>query len=65
MLWYIFGSGVICLIGILGIIVVYHESKNPNVMIIDDAIERQRIRKFLNLTERQRQRVVGELEHGD
>lgn len=60
MLWLIFGCFIVALIGIIGMIVVYHESKRPDILIISDNIEMGRVKKFLNLTENERRRVVGE-----
>ncbi|MEL7307086.1 MAG: hypothetical protein AAGK05_03900 [Pseudomonadota bacterium] len=60
MLWLIFGCFIVALIGIIGMIVVYHESKRPDILIISDHIEMGRVKKFLNLTENERRRVVGE-----
>lgn len=60
MLWLIFGCFIVALIGIIGMIVVYHESKRPDILIISDHIEMGRVKKFLNLTENERRRVVGD-----
>ena len=60
MLWLIFFCMALALVGILGMIVVYHESKRPDILVISDHIEMIRVKKFLNLTENEQRRAIGE-----
>lgn len=63
MLWLIIGCGLLALVGITGMLIAFHESRRPDIMIIDDHIDRERVRKFLNLTEKEKARCVGENAH--
>jgi len=60
MLWVIFICLALAGVSIVALIVVYHESKREDIVIIDDHITRVYVKKFLNLTEREQRKAVGE-----
>ena len=60
MMWVIFICLALACVSIVALIVVYHESKREDIVIIDDRITRGYVKKFLNLTEREQRKAVGE-----
>ncbi len=60
-LFVLFGSGFLACVGIVGAVVAVMECKRKDRLIISDAVLMKQIRKFINLTEKQRSIAVGDV----
>jgi hypothetical protein len=64
MLFGLFACGLLACVGIVCAVFIFMESRRKDVLIIDDKIAMSQVRKFLNLTESQRDKCVGGRDNG-
>lgn len=61
---YILLSFAVFCIGIIFAVIAYAEMSRPDAVFISDAIDRERVNKFLNLSERAKDEIVSEIDDG-